>query len=176
MMTIKYNIANGKKILYNRFILITAILLILSLGFAAVGVMSLSATSKRFRDKKEELRSYEDKVQEKIQKNKENNAQIAQIKKQWKKEIKFANDLIEDKTFPFLEKLGKLEELLPAGVYISKIALETDAGSNLRFSITALSSARLTETYNIFWPYEAKVKKENNAGGLYKADLQIKLD
>ena len=176
MMTIKYNIANRKKILYRRFILISAILLVLSLGFATVGALSLSATAKRFQDKKEKLRTYEDKLRDKNQKNKENNAQIAQIKNQWKKEIKFANGLIADKTFPFLEKLGKLEELLPAGVYISKIALETDSGSNLNFSIIAISSARLTETYNTFLPYNLGIKKENNAGGLYKADLQIKLD
>ena len=175
-MEIRYNVANRKKIHYLRFSLISAILLVLALGFAAVGILSLSMTAQRFQDKKKVLRTYEDKIREKSQKNRENKAQIDRIKNQWKKEIKFANDLIRDKTYPFLEKLDKLEGLLPAGVYISKIALETDSGSNLRFVIAAISSAKLTEAYNIFWPYHLTIPKENQAGGLFKAELQIKLD
>jgi cell division protein FtsB len=176
MMEIRYNIANRKKIRYRRFVFISAVLAVLALGFAAVGVLNLSTTSKRFRDKKEVLSAYEEKIRNKSQENKENNTQIKQIKNKWKNEIKFANDLIKDKTFPFLEKLDKLEALLPAGVYISKIALETSAGSNLRFGIAAISSAKLTETYKIFLPFDLAIQKENNSGGLYKAELQIKLD
>jgi Tfp pilus assembly protein PilN len=176
MMEIRYNIASGKKIRYPRFILISVVLLLFSLGFAAVGVMNLSTTSKRFRDKKEVLKNYEEKVRDKRQQNETNKAQIEQIRKQWRKEIKFANDLIRDKTYPFLKKLDKLEKLLPAGVYINKIAMETDDGSNLRFGIVALSSAKLTEAYNTFIPFNLSIPKENPVGGVYKAELRIKLD
>ena len=40
----------------------------------------------------------------------------------------------------------------------------------------AISSAKLTETYKIFLPFDLAIQKENNSGGLYKAELQIKLD
>jgi Tfp pilus assembly protein PilN len=178
MMEIRYNIAVRKKIQYLRFILISAILFVFSLGFATVGIVNLSTSAKRFHDKKEKLRNIEEKLREKREANKKNKAQIDQIKKKWRKEIKFANDLIKNKTYPFLEKLDKLEELLPAGVYISKIALDSKAGSSLNFNIAAVSSAKLMEAYKTFSPlhFNLAIQKEYNAGGLYKAQLHIKLD
>ena len=175
-MKIRYNIANKKKINYLRFILISAALVVFSLGFILVGTINLSSTTKRFQDKKEELKTYEEKLQEKSKKNKEYTAELDNIKKKWRKERKFANDLIDSKIFPFLEQLGQLEEVLPAGVYISKLTLNTVSGPRVQFSIAAISSAKLAEAYKVFDKYDMSIKKESKAEGLYKANLLIKLD
>ncbi|UCH96892.1 MAG: hypothetical protein JSV88_08585 [Candidatus Aminicenantes bacterium] len=176
MMKIRYNIANNKKIKYLRFILFSGILLVLSLGFLILGVTNLSTTSKRFRDKKEELRTYEEKLKETTQKNKEYKEQISAIKRKWGKQRKFANSLIDGKLFSYLEKLDKLEELLPAGVFISRLTLNAESGDRVQFTIAAISSAKLMEAYRAFLEYNLSIQKESLVEGLYRANLQIKLD
>ena len=131
-MKIRYNIAKKKKINYLRFFLLTGILLVISIGFILLGVKTLSTTAKQFQDKKNELKICQEEKQTKARKNKQQKSEIENIKKNWHKRRQFVNSLVNNKTFPFLEKLDKLEELLPAGVFIRDITLSTEGGANIQ--------------------------------------------
>lgn len=174
-MKIRYNIAKNKKINYLRFFLLTGILLVISIGFLLVGVKVLATSAKQFRSKKNELRICQEAKQEKTQKNKAQKTEIEDIKKKWKAKIYFANSLVSNKTFPFLEKLDKLEELLPAGVFIKDITLSADKGAKIQFKLAAITSAKLLDAYRAFIKYNLIIKKEDLKDGLYNADMQINL-
>jgi hypothetical protein len=175
-MKIRYNIAKKKKINYLRFILLSGILLVLSVGFILVGVKTLSTTAKQFQDKKNELKICQEEKQTKAKKNKEQKNEIENIKKKWQKRRRFANNLVNNKTFPFLEKLDKLEELLPAGVFIRDITLSTKGGANIQFNLAAISSTKLLEAYRAFLKYNLVIQREDLKDGLYNANMKIKLD
>lgn len=176
MMKIRYNIANKKKINYPWFFLLAVSLLVISLGFVLVGLKSLSTTTKQFQDKKNELRLCEEEIETKTRKNKEHKEGIEDIKRKWKSRRKFVNNLVDTKIFPFLQRLDRLEELLPAGVFIKAITLEAETGTNLQFTLAAVSSGKLLEAYRAFLKYNLVIKREEHVEGLYNARMQIKLD
>ncbi len=175
-MKIRYNIAKKKKINYLRFFLLTGILLVISIGFILVGVKTFSTSAKQFRNKKNELKICQEAKQEKTRKNKEQKKEIEDIKRKWGKRRQFANELVNNKTFPFLEKLDKLEELLPAGVFIKDITLSTEGGAYIQFNLAAISSSKLLEAYRAFLKYNLAIQKEDLKDGLYNANMKIKLD
>lgn len=175
-MKIRYNIADSRKIDYPRFILLSCILVAISIGFLLVGAIKLSATAKQFQDKKKELRACQDQKNEKNQKNLENKKEIENIKTRWKQQRNFANGMIDRKMFPFLERLNKLEELLPAGVYISKLELDSGDKTKVQFHIAAISSAKLLEAYKTFLKYNLVISNETQSEGLYRASLQVNLE
>ncbi len=158
---------------YRRFFLLTGILTVISIGFILVGAKALSASAKQFQNKKNELKICQEAKQEKSQKNKEHKNEIENIKKKWKSKRDFANGLVNNKTFPFLEKLNRLEELLPAGVYIRDITLSADSGTKIQFNLAAISSGKLLEAFRTFWKYNLVIKREDLKDGLYYADMQI---
>jgi Tfp pilus assembly protein PilN len=175
-MKIRYNIAKKKKINYLRFFLLTGILLGISIGFLLVGVKTFSTSAKQFRNKKNELKICLEAKQEKTRKNKEQEKEIENIKRKWRKKRQFANELVNNKTFPFLEKLDKLEELLPAGVFIKDISLDTEGGAYIQFNLAAISSSKLLEAYRAFLKYNLVIQREDLRDGLYNANMRIKLD
>jgi hypothetical protein len=175
-MKISYNIAKKKKINYLRFFLLTGILLVISIGFILVGVKTLSTSAKQFQNKKNELKICQEATQSKTKKNKEQKKEIEDIKKTWMRKRQFANNLVNNKTFPFLEKLDKLEELLPAGVFIKDVTLSTASGADIQFNLAAISSTKLLEAYRAFLKYNLVIQKEDLKDGLYNANMKIKLD
>jgi hypothetical protein len=175
-MKIRYNIAKKRKIDYLRYILLSGVLLVFSLGFILVGIKTLSTTAQQFRNKKNELKRCEEEKQVKARKNKEQKSEIVEIKKKWKNRRVFANSIVQNKTFPYLEQLDKLEKLLPEGTFISLITLGTEEGSRITFNLSAISSSRLLEAYNIFSQYDQDIQNERQKEGLYNATIKIKLD
>ena len=176
-MKIRYNIAEKKRMNVLRFSIIAGILAVISLGFILLGTINLATTAKQFEDKKAELKLIEDKLQDTNNKNKEQKSEIDGIKKKWDKELKFINDLINAKNYPFLDMLGRLEEMLPAGVFFTKLTLDKDTGKWIQFTITAISSPKLAEAYKVFLKsFDASIKKESSGEGFYYADLQLKLE
>ena len=175
-MKIRYNIARNKKINTLRFFLFTGILLVISIGFLLVGVKTLITSARQFYSKKNELRICQEAKQNKTKKNKEQKIEIEEIKRKWKSKRQFANDLVNNKTFPFLERLDKLEQLLPAGVFIKDITLSTESGTKIQFNVAAISSAKLLEAYRTFWKYNLVIKNEDLRDGLYNANMEIRLE
>lgn len=174
-MKIRYNIAKNKKINYLRFFLLTGILLVISIGFLLVGMKALATSAKQFRNKKNELKICQEANEAKARKNQEQKKEIEKIKQKWKSRRQFANELVNNKTFPFLEKLDKIEELLPAGVYIKNITLSVKNGADIQFNLAAISSHKLIEAFNVFSDYDLDISREDLKDGLYNASMRIKL-
>jgi Tfp pilus assembly protein PilN len=174
-MKIRYNIAKNKKINYLRFFLITGILLVISIGFLLVGVKALATSAKQFRDKKNELLICQEEKEAKSRKNNEQKKEIDKIKLKWRSRRMFANELVNNKTFPFLEKLDKIEKLLPEGVYIKDITLSTKSGAGISFNLVAISSHKLIQAFNVFSDYDLTISREDLKDGLYNASMRIKL-
>jgi hypothetical protein len=174
-MRINYNIADNKKVDYLKFFLVALIAVMISALLIAVGVVNMSTTEMSFKNEKALLRDSKARIEQKEKQRKKYENNIRQIRSQWNNRINFANNLIDRKSFPFLEKLGKLEELLPAGVFITRISLSTETGTLIKLNITALSPTRLTEAYKTFWDYNLSIQRETKKGGLNQAYLEIKL-
>jgi hypothetical protein len=68
-----------------------------------------------------------------------------------------------------------LENILPAGVFISTLTLNASAGATIQLNIAAVSSAKLLEAYKTFLKYDLVIKRESVSGGLFRASLQITL-
>lgn len=176
-MRIKYNIADNRKVDYLKFSLIALIILMISALLIFVGVVNWSTTGMRFINEKALLRASKARIEQKEKQKKKYENNIKQIKRQWNKRIKFANTLIDRKSFPFLEILGTLEELLPAGVFVTRITLGVEAGATVKLSIGAVSANKLPEAYNAFLvnDNDLAIQKETEKDGLHRASLVIKL-
>jgi Tfp pilus assembly protein PilN len=174
-MKIRYNIARNKKVNYLRFFLLTGILLVISIGFLLVGMKTLATSAKQFRNKKNELRICQEAKEEKTKKNKAQKTEIEDIQNKWRNKRQFANELVSNKTFPYLEKLDKLEGLLPAGVFMKDVTLSTANGTIVQFNLAAISYARLWEAARAFKKYNLVIKSEALRDGLYNANIQIRL-
>jgi hypothetical protein len=174
-MRIRYNIADNRKVDYLKFSLTALIIVMISALLIFVGVINWSTTGMRFKNEKALLRASKARSEqkEKQKKNYENN--IKQIKRQWNKRIRFANTLIDRKSFPFLERLGSLEELLPAGVFITKVTLGVEAGATIKLNIAAVSGNKLPEAYKAFSDNDIAIQRETEKDGLHQATLVIKL-
>lgn len=174
-MKIRYNIANNKQTDYIKFAVTSLIALVLSVLFTAAGVHNLSTTAERFKNEKSELQAYEQQIEKLSQEQEASKGEVERIKKRWRGTLNFCNDIIKRKLFPYLEKLGVLEDILPAGVSIDSIKLSVSAGSTIQFSITAVSSAKLLEAYKTFLKHNLIIKRESISGGLFRASLQVTL-
>ena len=174
-MKIRYNIARNKKVNYLRFFLLTGILLVISIGFLLVGMKTLATSAKQFRNKKNELRICQEAKEEKTKKNKAQKTEIEDIQNKWRNKRQFANELVSNKTFPYLEKLDKLEGLLPAGVFMKDVTLSTANGTIVQFNLAAISSDKLLEAYKVFSDYSLSITNEVLRDGLYNATMKIKL-
>jgi hypothetical protein len=174
-MRIRYNIADNRKVDYLKFSLTALIILMISALLIFVGAVNWSTTGMRFKNEKAQLRASKARSEQKEKQKKNYEKNIKQIRKQWNKRINFANTLINRKLFPFLERLGQLEELLPGGVFITRISLGVETGPIVRLSIAAVSANKLTEAYKAFLDNDIAIQKEEEKEGLHRASLVIKL-
>lgn len=174
-MKIRYNIASSRKIDYSRFIIVVAVLAVLSVALIIGGAMQLAASSKEFRDEKEKLRSYKEKIEDINERETLQEAEIKKIKRKWRKKRSLINGIIEDKTFPYMDKLAQLEKILPAGVFISQFAIGTKNTTKVQLLISAISSQKLLEAYKVFQKNNLVVNNETEADGLFRATVTIVL-
>ncbi|MCP5045570.1 MAG: hypothetical protein GY940_00245 [bacterium] len=172
-MKINYNIADNRKVNYVKFALIAGSLAVVSLLFILVGLNQLSDTAQQFQEEKEELQSYKDKISDITKREEEQKQAIKRIKTKWGKKRRFLNSLIDSKVFPYIPKLDKMEELMPAGVFIQTISLSTRAKDTVQLTIAAISATRLVEAFKTFQAYDAVFKNETQSDGLYKAVVTI---
>jgi hypothetical protein len=174
-MKIRYNIADNRKIDYGKFILISIALLALSFLFVILGTNQLSSTAQEFQAEKEELQAFKDKIDDLNKKEVEQKQEITRIQKKWGKKQQFINTLIDDKLFPYIDKLDQLEKLLPAGVFIINVSLSTKEKNNVALHIRAISSQKLLQAYKVFLKYGLVINRETEKKGMYDASIRIQL-
>lgn len=175
-MKIQYNIADHKKIDYVKYAITASILVVLTILFTAAGIYTWSSTEQRFQEEKAELAAYKDKIENKVKEQDQYKQNIKNIRNKWKNRINFANSSLDAKIYPFLEQLNVLEAKMPAGAYITQITQNQDAFPRVTFSIAAISSAKLLETFKAFHKSNLKIGREEYKDGLFRASLTITLD
>lgn len=176
-MKIRYNIATGRKLDYRKFALTTIVVLVVAVAFFYLGFSKIAATKERFYKEKEELSAYKEEIEQINEKKGVYRQDIARIKGKWNNQIIFCKRAITEKLFPFIMQLNKIEELLPAGVYLSKISLSTGNKDKISFSIASHSEAKLTEAYEAFMRQKLAIRSEvlGKKDGLWKASLAIRI-
>ncbi|MGE5340403.1 MAG: hypothetical protein ACM3SY_02870 [Candidatus Omnitrophota bacterium] len=174
-MNVKYNIATHKKIDYVKYSLTIAFLVILASVAFAIGLHSLNVTRNRFQTEKAQLKEYEARLEKKSKDEENFKKEIETIKAQWNRRINFANTIIDLKLFPYLHRLNFIEDLLPSGVFITKLMLKADTGTVIQLNVASISTDKLMETYKAFLKYNLVISKEAQVEGLYKASLEINI-
>ncbi len=172
-MKIRYNIASHKKINYARYILASIVAVLLSTLFVAGGIYSIASTSNRFLNEKKQLKLYKAQVDKKAQDEQNYKKEIDKIKRKWNPKISFANSAINAHIFPYMNRLETIEELLPGGVFITRIVIKEGTPSVV-FQVIAISSDKMMETYKAFSKYNLVISSEVQKDGLFNASLEIK--
>ena len=175
MRKIRYNIAKNKKINFLKFGLFSLIVVLISLVFVVLGVGNLWTSDKRARDQKEQLIKDRQEIEKLTRETARLKQDVQNKKKDWKKQVSFANLLIKARQYSTVEKLNIQEKHLPEGVFITNVALNVENPGVLQVNIAADSLARLIETYNSFSKYRPTIKNETEEEGLLKANLLLHL-
>ena len=173
MRNLNYNIAENKKVDVGKFSLIAAAFIVVSLLFFLLAGNSLWKNRQHRQKDIQELSQINEKLEEIQRKSQDYNREISEIQTEWKSQVRFANSLVEKKTFSFVERLNILEDSLPAGVFISRLSLGSESKSKIQITVMTQTFQKLVETYKNFAQFNLNVKNEVEAEGNYRANMTI---
>jgi hypothetical protein len=173
MKNLNYNIAENKKVDVGKFAAMCTAFIVVSLLFFLLAGNSLWKNRQDRQKDIQELGDIKTKLQDINQKSQEYNREIEEIQLQWKRQVRFANSLVERKTYSMIEKLNILEGSLPAGVNISRLNLGSETKSSVTITVMAQTFQKLVEAYKNFARYNLNVKNENMVEGIYRANMTI---
>lgn len=173
MKNLNYNIAENKKVDMGKFAMLSGVFIVVSLLFFLLAGNTLWKNRQERRKDLQELGQIKDKLDQIQQKSQEYNRDIAEIQTQWKKQVRFANTLVEKKTFSLVERLDILENSLPAGVNLQRLTLGSGNKSHIQITVIAQTFSKLVEAYKSFARYNLNVKNEVEAEGSYRANMTI---
>jgi cell division protein FtsL len=173
MKRISYNIADNKKIDKLKFTFYSAIVVMISLVFLALGIRNLWSIDQQERQQKEQAIQDRLELEKLTQENAQREEKVAKRKVEWKAQVDFSNWLINEKQFSVIGKLELLEKNLPEGAFFTQVNLDRENSSILRIGIAADSLPRLIETYHNFAAYQPEIQDEKEDEGLLKAGLVL---
>lgn len=175
MRKIRYNISQNKKVDYPRFFLFCSVIFIISAALITFGINNLVTSKNRHQNELKKLNSIEQESDKLSKKRKEYTNIINKAKSEWNSRAKLLNSLISKKTHSYIKKLNALEELLPAGVFISSISLSIESRSRIDFDVVAYSYENIVRAYKNFSKHELVIKGDTQSSELFSAKLKIKL-
>jgi hypothetical protein len=176
MKTLKFNIAENKRVDGLKFLLFSAVVLVISLIFIFGGMQNLLGGRQTRQKDLKELDRLKGKLEEISVKSREYEQTIKEIKSEWDKRVKLANSLIARKKFSYIKILTRLEESLPAGVYITRFSCSSENKGKVSITIMSDSFPRLIEAYKSFAKFNLEVSNETEVKGLYRANMLLKMD
>jgi len=175
MMKIKYNISKHKRINILQFFLYCFVVFVISVLFLFVGIKNLSSKDKKLREAKEQQELYRTKLDNISKNTREYNKEIGTMSRRWRNKVRFSNSVIATKTYDIIGKLGVLEELLPAGVYIQGISLKVGAKSIIDITVVADSYPNLFHVYKNFSKYDPAIVSESESDGIFTSHIKVNL-
>ena len=175
MWKLKYNVAPERRIDVARLARRIAPLVILAVIFLGVGWNILANKSDEKRDKLDELSRIRQRLEVMERDGAETSRLISELKKKWKREVTFANRLIDLKAFSIISRLDILEKIMPAGLSIQSLKIKNSRRSELELKIQARSFPKLVEMYRHLRQYNLEIKNESEADGLYQANLTVEI-
>lgn len=169
-----YNIASGQSVDRTRTSVVAAVLIILSGLFIYLAVDRVAANQEKFETEINKLNAFEERINTLSEQTKAQKEKINRQKKQWGARVKYANLLIQEKNFSYIETLDQLESLLPAGVFIEEITLKNGRDKPIHFTLKADSYDTLLKTYGkISQRFDLTISKEFESVGLFTARLKV---
>ena len=173
MRYLNYNIAENKKVDVGKFAILSVAFVVVSLLFFLLAGNSLWKNRQDRQKDIQELGDIRAKLQEIQQKSQNYNEEIEAIQSQWKRQVRFANTLVDKKMFSMVERLDLLESVLPVGVSLNRLNLGNDKKSRITIAVIAQTFPKLVEAYKSFARYNLSVKNEVEAEGNYRANMTI---
>ncbi len=173
MKILNYNIAENKKVDTKKFIILSSVFIVVSFLFCLIAGNNIWTNRQDRKKDVQELRDIKDKFQEIQRKSQKYKQEIQEVQAQWKKQVRFANFLVEMKAFSMIERLNLLEDALPAGANLSRLSLGNEKKSKITITVMAQTFPKLVETYKNFARYNLNVKNEIEAEGMYRANMTI---
>ena len=171
---LNYNIAEGQKLDRIRMAVVVSVLLILCGLFIHLALNRLAANREKFEQERNRLNVFQERIDTLSDQIKTYKKQIDRQKKQWGSRVKFANLLIQDKSYSFIKTLNLLESLMPAGIYIEEIALKNGPTKPITFTLKADTYDILLKTYGkISQKFDLTIMKEFESAGLFTARLRV---
>jgi hypothetical protein len=175
MWKLKYNVAPEQQIDAGKLARRIAPLVILAVIFVGAGWNILAHKSDEKQDKLNELSQVRQRLEVMERDDAETSRLITGLKKKWKREVAFANRLIDSKVFSIVSKLDILETIMPAGLSIQSLKIKNSGRSELGLKIQARSFPKLVELYRHLQQYNLNIKNESEAAGLYQANLTVEI-
>jgi len=175
MRKIEYNISSFKSIDLRHFIISISIASLLSVFFVYLGISNIASTNVDLKEKVDQKNFY-DSEQHKIEDNEKLfEERIGEIKGKWNQRIKFANTVINAKTFPFLKWLNYFENILPDMVQINEILLDSGLKGDVILTVSSYSSEKLYELYKKLIGNNLVIASESENNGVFKSKLKVTL-
>lgn len=174
-MKIRYNIADQKKINLTKFVFLVFVLFVFSAALMVAGVYQLSTNARQFREDKAKLQQLKEKSENIKKREAAQTKEISKIKTKWSRKLQLLNSIIDDKVFPYLAQLDKLESLFPEGVFIQNIILNPKSNDKIQMTIAAISYQKLLEAYKVFFKYDMIVFGQAEEDGLFRATITLRL-
>lgn len=138
MRRITYNISQTPVINWKKTLGRILGIFFLSCFLIIAGIVMISNNRKELKENLTTLNKTEQDLESLEKEGKKWKEEILARKNQWKKEIGFINELIQESTKPIVAQMSLLEEILPDGVFIKEFSLNE---VNKRFGILIQVSA-----------------------------------
>lgn len=167
-----YNLARRPRLDVRRYALRLALLLAAIAAFTLLANLQFSRSAKatdRFPELVDNARTLQQLQQEATQLQ----TAIKGEKKRWSTHVKWINDLIQRKTYPYLSRLDFLERIMPDGVQVMNLTLSTAPGNALTLTAATTSFPQLLELYHRLSPYHLVINSETHAQGTFQVRLKL---
>jgi len=175
MRKIEYNVSSGKLLDYKYFFISITLLILASFLFLYIGLSNIINTNHDLKEKIDKKKYY-DKEEKKIEGNEKLFLErIEKIKRNWENRVKFANSVINAKSFPFLERLNYFESILPEMVQMNEILIDENLKGTVLISISSYSTEKLYELYKKLIGKDLVISSESEDGGVYRSKLKVTL-
>jgi len=175
MRSLRYNIAPEHRLNHWRFWCVTGVFIAVSGLLVWSGIQTLRgkpALSRMELDAMKMERLPEGEYALKMEALKR---EIDLSKKRWNGRVRFANALIERKTYSFVEGMSLLEETLPSPVFLNSLRLNQDRKKRLYMEIFAARFSDLIDCYKQLARFHLEVNSETrDPNGNYRVSLTLR--
>ena len=175
MRSLRYNIAPEQRLNHWRFWIVTSVFLVVSGLLVWFGIQVMNGKPALSRTELDAMQAERIPEGEYASKMEALNREIDLLKKRWNGRVRFANALIERKTYSFVEGMTLLEEILPSPVFLNSLRMDQDRKKRLDMEISAARFADLIDCYKQLARFNLEVNSETrDRNGHYRVSLTLR--
>ncbi|HDP95407.1 MAG TPA: hypothetical protein ENN40_08630 [Candidatus Aminicenantes bacterium] len=103
-------------------------------------------------------------------------AEIQQLQKRWDAQVRFANALINRKTYSFLNSMNQLEKALSGRVFLQRLTVDQNRPQRLEMEVVAPSFSDLIVAYRQLSAFRLEVNSEvRDRDGQYRVSINLRI-